>query len=469
MSTSSSAIDAPARLRSAPDMDAAARYPLAGPSSAEARAAEDRLLDELQAATPLRRALGYAKLTGPGFLVAANTLGAGTLMGAMLMGAEFGYRTLWVLWLAMGLGLFMLAASARFACRGGFRVIPEQNRLHGVIVGSGLTAMGVACVGVFYNFGQYSLATHVIESLTGRLGFEVPRSVNWIGVMAITSWLTLQYGRADARGTARVERFMQVSVLAMLIGFAACLVAVGVDWPALLRGLTVPWLPRGGEGMTIFIASVSSAIGVMDWILFHYGGLARGWRVRHETLARYDMVLGGFVPFIIINVLIVSLCAETLQGSGARPEQAQDLARALVPLFGEFWAEVFFYLGTVALPISTTVGMSIATAIVIHEAFGWPADTSSLRWKISALLPQIGFLGVWYSRPIWLVIMIGAFLSLTKHFVGWSYYLLLNDPRALGCHTSGSYVWNAGMMLEVTLLNCVSISFVLTLLGLWPE
>ncbi|MBI2834939.1 MAG: divalent metal cation transporter [Acidobacteria bacterium] len=450
-------------------VDLIRRYPLARTISAENLATEIATVERLAEAPPGIRFWGYLKLSGPGFIVAAETLGAGTLMSAMLAGANFGYRTLWIIWLAMGLGCFILAASARFTCQGGFRVVALQNRYHGYLVGSGLTALGVAFVGVVFNFGQYALATHLIESLTTLLGFGVPRTINWVFLVLFTSWLTLLYGRSGTRGVHYVEVFMKGCVLVMLISFGATLAVVGVSWREFFKGVFIPWLPRGAEGVTIFIASASAAIGVMDWLLFHYAGLARGWGARHETLARFDIVVGSFLPFVFVNFLVIAAFAETLHRLSIRPDTAQELAQALAPALGAYWSQILFYVGVLALPISTTVGMSIATAIAIHEAFGWEPDTSSLRWKITALLPQIGFLAVWYGRPLWLIILIGAFLSVTKNFAGWSFYLLLNDRRALGEMRCKSYVWNLGVVLEITLLNCLCITYILSRAGLWPE
>ncbi len=254
----------------------------------------------------------------------------------------------------------------------------------------------------------------------------------------------------------------------MLLGFGATLLVVGVQWNELLRGIFVPWLPRGFEGITLFVASSTAAIGVMDWVFFHYAGLARGWGPKHEGLARYDMFVGFFLPFVLINCMVIAVFSETLYGK-AHPETAADLARSLQPLLGAYWSQVLFYLGFLAVPVSTIVGMSIVTAIAIHEAFGWTPDTTSLRWKVTALLPQIGFLGVWHPRPVWLIIIIGAFLSLSQNFVGWSFYLLANNKKLLGEDRCKSRFWNGGMLLDVTLINCVSIIYVLSLLNLWPE
>lgn len=454
--------------RPAATTDRVRRYPIAEEIPQAVLDEEISVLKGLEEKPFPARMLGYLRLGGPGFMDAALTLGAGTLTASMLAGAAFGYKTMWLLWLAMGLGLFMIAAMARFTCRGGFRVIAAQNRYHGWVVGSLLTGIvGTAFVAVVFNFGQYSLGTHLLESLTPFLGFEFPREYNWILYMALTSWLTLSYGRGSGRGTRAVETAMKASIGLMLVSFGACLLVVDIDWGAMLEGIFVPWLPSGVEGLDLFVASSAAAIGVLDWVLFHYAGLARGWGREHEELARFDMVAGLFLPFVLVNFLVVTVFAGTLYPEGIRPETAPELSRALVPLLGETWSQVLFYVGFLAVPISTTVGMSIAGAMAIHEALGWEPDTRSLRWKVTALLPQIGFLAVWYGRPVWLVIAIGAFLSLTNNVVGWSMYLLLNDRRVLGEDRSKSYLWNLGILLQITLLNGVALVYVFNRLGLW--
>jgi Mn2+/Fe2+ NRAMP family transporter len=159
--------------------------------------------------------------------------------------------------------------------------------------------------------------------------------------------------------------------------------------------------------------------------------------------------------------------AGTLYKQGIHPESAPELAQALAPLLGPTWSQVLFYIGFLAVPITTTVGMSLACAMAIHEAFGWQPDTKSWRWRICALLPQIGFLAVWYPRPVWLVVAIGALMSLSNNIVGWSFFLLLNDKRVLGENRSRSYLWNLGILLQITFLNCIAIIYIFNRLGWW--
>ena len=443
------------------------KYPLAEKIPQEELDQEVQQLESLSQKPFLTRIWGHLKLGGPGFMGAALTLGAGTLTASMLSGAQFGYKTLWIYWVAMGAGLFMMAAMARFTAHGKEPIIQSQNKYHGWLVGSFMTALvGTAFVAIIFNTGQYSLGTNIIESFTPLLGFEFPRYYNWVVYMAITVWLILNYGRGK-RGTRMVEGFMKLCIGLMILCFGATLMVVGIDWGAFAKGVFTPWLPTGSAGIDLFIASTAAAVGVMDWIFFHYSGLARGWGKNHERLARSDFFMGLFLPFVLINFLVVVVFAQTLFGGASLPESAQELSAALQPLLGSKWSQILFYLGFLAVPISTTVGMSLACGLAIHEAFGWKADTSSWRWKLSVLLPQIGFLGVWYPNPVWLVIIIAAFLSLTNNIVGWSMYLLLNDKRVLGEKRAKSYLWNIGVLLQITLLNGVAILYILNRLGWW--
>ncbi|MEM9263073.1 MAG: divalent metal cation transporter [Pseudomonadota bacterium] len=443
-------------------------YPLAEQIPKEKLDSEAALLDTLYTQPYHIRLLTFLRLGGPGFMGAALTLGAGTLTAAMLSGAQFGYKTLWISWVAIGSGLFMMAAMARFTTQGQFRLIDVQAKHHGFLVARVLTAfIGIVCVALAFNFGQVALGTHLIESLAGTAGISFPQQWNWPLYGLVTAWIALSYGRGGGRGVLFVENFMKLSLGTMLLCFATCLLVVGIDWSAAAKGFFIPWLPRGAAGIDLFIASSAAAIGVMDWVFFHYAGHAKGWGPRHENLARVDMITGLALPFLLINFVVVSVFAATLFGSSQSPETAQQLASALVPLLGETGASYAFLIGFLAVPITTTVGMSIACAVGVHEMMGWDPDVRSWRWKLSILAPQIGLFAAFAPSPIFLIIIIAAALSLSNNIVSWSFFLLLNDSKVMGENRSRSYCWNLGILVQVTLLNGVAIMWILNRFGLW--
>lgn len=449
----------------------AALYPLADAISADEL---DRDLAQLEAAryAPVWRKLGvYAKLGGPGFMAAALTLGAGTMTSAMLSGAQFGYKTLWITWVAIAAGLFMMTGMARITARGNFRLIQKQSEYHGWFIARVLTAfLGLTIVAITFNFGQVALGTHLMESLAETAGFSFKQEINWVLYGLLTGWIALAYGRGG-KGAAFVETFMKVCLLLMLVCFALCLFVVGIDWGAAAKGFFIPWLPSGRMGIDLFIASTAAAVGVMDWVFFHYAGLAKGWGPRHEKLARMDIFAGLAAPMILVIVIITSVFAGTLHaelGPGADlPGSAAELSRALAPLLGETLAEIAFLIGFMAVPITTTVAMSIACAIGLHEAFGWEPDVRSRRWIASLLLPQIALVAAFAPSPITLIIIVAAALSLTNNVVGCSLFLLLNDRGILGNDRIQSRIWNAGILVQITLLNAVAIMWVMNRFGMW--
>ncbi|MEQ9270142.1 MAG: divalent metal cation transporter [Haliea sp.] len=442
-------------------------YPLADAIPVEQLDAEAAYLDSLAEKPLPLRLLGYAKLGGPGFMAAAATLGAGTLTSAMLSGAAFGYKLLWVTWVAMVSGLFMMAAMARFTTHGGFRVIQKQRERHGWFMAKILTgAIGLLSIAIIFNFGQVALGTHLIESIGERVGVHLPQSWNWPLYVALTAWISLRYGRGS-RGVVFVENFMKGALLLMVFCFGACLVVVGVDWPAALHGFFVPWLPSGQQGIDIFIASSAAAIGVADWVFYHYAGLAKGWGPKHEKLARVDTVVGLALPFIVVSFIVVSVFAATLYGKSDLPETAAALSAALVPLLGEQLAALAFMIGFLAVPITTSVMLGVICAMAMHEIFEWEPDVSSLRWKLCILMPQVALFGAFLPSPILLIIVIAALLSVTNNVVGWSFFLLLNDREVMHENRSKSYIWNLGILVQVTLLNCVAIIWVFNRMGLW--
>ena len=260
---------------------------------------------------------------------------------------------------------------------------------------------------------------------------------------------------------------MKSAIALMFLAFGAVLLVVGVDWGAAAKGFFVPWLPGGGVGLDMFIATTAAAVVVMDWVLFNYAGLVRGWGRKHERLARIDIVGGLFVPFVVVNFLVISVFAKT-DFPGGVPGSAPELAAALVPLLGETWSQIVFYIGFLAVPVTSTVMLSVAGAMAIHEAFGWEPDTTSVRWRTCILLPQIALLSAALnSNPIFFIIAVAAAMSIFNTVVGWSMYLLLNDRKVLGEDRSKSYLWNLGILLQVTLLNGVAITWVFNRLGLW--
>lgn len=432
---------------------------------------ERAYLAELNKKPLLQRWIGYLKLTGPAAMEAATTLGAGSCTAAIVMGAAYGYKMLWIPLYSYGLGLFMLALAARFVVASDIPIIEAQNKYHTKLIGTFATGI-VACylAMVVFTFGQYALGSDALESLFSLVGINFPRNTNWTVIFIISTFLSLMYGR---RGSVRyvryVENAIKIIIAIMLISFLAVVLNTGINIKATFKGLLIPTIPKGIEGITVAIAGLTAAMGVADWVQFHYLMHARGFSDQHEPLARFDMIFTGLLPVTIVLSLVSIAFAEVYSGNPNIPLDSSELAAGLVGILPSIWVKAAFFIGIEAICISTIVGMSILGATSFCQAVGWTPDPDTLHWKILILTPQIGLLGAFLGKPIWAVITVAALQSLFNWVTGMSWYLLGNDKRYLGEKRVKSRIFNFGILLSVLVLNLVFFTFILSKLGVWPE
>ena len=71
---------------------------------------ESQQLQSVRHSGPMAKAKVFAKLSGPGWLQSAITLGGGSLASGLFLGVIGGFEMLWVQWLAMFFGVTMLCA-----------------------------------------------------------------------------------------------------------------------------------------------------------------------------------------------------------------------------------------------------------------------------------------------------------------------------------------------------------------------
>ncbi|MCX7643377.1 MAG: hypothetical protein N2116_06185, partial [Armatimonadetes bacterium] len=74
---------------------------------------EEGLLERLNELAWWQRIWTMLKLSGPGYLQSAFTLGSGTASACVLAGSKYGYQLLWVHPLAIIMGAIMLSALAK--------------------------------------------------------------------------------------------------------------------------------------------------------------------------------------------------------------------------------------------------------------------------------------------------------------------------------------------------------------------
>lgn len=440
------------------------------PRYSEQALKEKEYLKELKARPAGKRFFGYVKLSGPGFMNAAFTLGAGSFASSVTLGAAYGYDMLWIPLYSFAFGIFMLALAARFVTASETPVIEAQDKYHGKFFGSFATGL-VACfiASIVYSFGQYALGADAVTSLFAVAGIEIPKSVSWIFLVAVSVPLSLMYGGGEnPKGVKFVENAMKVMIGIMLVVFGAVLCVTGINVPAVFKGLLVPKLPSGIDGIIMLIGSLTATIGVMDWMLFNNGMLSRGYSEEHETLGRFDAFFGGLLPVTLILSFVSIAFAEAFSGKAGIPTTSEELCGALMGVIPSIWIQLGFYIGIMALVISSMIGLSVTCATSFYQSTNVPRNPKAWYHPVIVLAPQIGFLGAFFGKPVMIVVTVAAMQSLFNWISGNSWYLLANDPRYLGNKVVQSRFFNAGILVCISILNIVFITFIMSKLGVWP-
>lgn len=441
------------------------------PRYSEQALKEKAMLQELNKKPKLQRTLGYLKLSGPGFMNAAFTLGAGSFASSVTLGAAYEYSMMWVPLYSFTFGIFFLALAARFVCQSETPIIEAQNRYHGKFFGTFATGLLAGCIAsVVFNFGQYALGADAIINMFAAFDIHISKGLCCLILLAVSVPLSLMYGSGEnPKGVKIVENAIKVMIGIMLIVFIAVVCVTGINVPAMIKGLLIPKLPSGIDGMVTLIASMTATIGVMDWLLFNNGMIARGFSEDHERLGRFDAFCGGLLPVTLVLSLVSIAFAEAFSGKPGIPTTSSELCEALMGVIPSVWIQAGFYLGVLAMVLSSMIGLSATCATSFYQSLNIPRDTKAWYHPLVVLAPQIGCLGVFFGKPVTIVVTVAAMQSLFNWISGNSWYLLGNDPRYLGKKVIQSRFFNFGILVGISILNIVFITFVMGKMGVWPE
>jgi len=424
---------------------------------------EAELLDLAETKGPLGKAAIYAKLSGPGWLQGAITLGGGSLAGALYLGVLFGPHMLWLQPLAMICGVIMLSAITYVTLSTGERPFGLVIRRVSPFL-AWAWIIGVAIANLVFCLPQFSLATAAIQQniAPGTAGIS-PYLIGGI-IFVVAAIIVALYNKGGA-GILWFERILKVMVgliVLSFVGVTITLIAKGaVDFGSIFKGhipnfsyfsnptpafseaiaLTgensAAWTRIvTGDHAGIIIAAFGTAVGINMTFLLPYSILKRNWGKRHRGLAIFDLSLGLIIPFVIATGCLVIASASQFHGKTGdvldengdpRPAMAGSYNAALAPLLGKIVAD-----GRAATPEEATALLTPAdkqvAAMLAKRDVGQLA--SALEPFTGKFLAQkifgFGVLGMAFSTIIMLMLIngfctteaIGQPDNKTAHFIG---------------------------------------------------
>ncbi|MCX6561943.1 MAG: divalent metal cation transporter, partial [Candidatus Aminicenantes bacterium] len=405
--------------------------------------AEREYLRGVDARRPFfRRWGGYWKLTGPGWLQSAITLGAGTAGSTILAAAAYGYQLLWLQPVAMALGVAVFAAIGRQTLITGRRPYEVfRTRLHPAL--AAFWGISVLVSSVVFQFPQYALGTDVLRDILSVAGLDVPKALIVAFFLAASTTICWSYGKGSRRAIRGFERTLKYILLFMVAAFFLVVVKTGIDGKALVKGLFGFSIPKSKEGMALVLGQLGAAVGVNMTFLYPYSLLSRRWGRDHLGLKNFDLGISMFLPFVLATGFVSIACANTLYARGIRVRGAVDAAHALAPLVGLTLGRVVFSLGILSMCFTTMVLEMLIAGFVLSEMLGFALHGKA--YKAATMTANIGILGAFAALPFWVPVVASSFNLVMMPVAYLAFFLLQNSRRYLGgdvVQGAKGAVWN---------------------------
>ena len=290
----------------------------------------------------------YARLSGPGWLQSAITLGGGSLAGALFLGVIGGYSILWVQLVAMILGVIMLCAISYVTLSTGRSPFEAmRTEINPVLAWGWLIATLLA--NLVWALPQYSLAYGAVSQnlfpeafADGGTGSKY--LVSGLIFIAVTA-ITLCYGN-EGMGIKIYEWILKGIVAGIVLCFMGVVLKIStssVDFNLLgtlsgfipdLSILTTPgdvFLPLLKEiehvGIREFwtaqivdtqrermVGAAATAVGINMTFLLPYSMLSKKWGKEHRGLAIFDLSTGMVIPYVLAVSCVVIASAYMFHG-----------------------------------------------------------------------------------------------------------------------------------------------------------
>ncbi|MGB9812638.1 MAG: Nramp family divalent metal transporter [Thermovenabulum sp.] len=292
---------------------------------------------------------------GPGLITGIADDDATGIATYASVGASYGYKMLW--------GLFLITIS--------LIVVQEMAARMGAVTGKGLSAL------IRENFGVkmtlFAMVTLLITNLAITIAdfagaaasleiLNIPKYIS-MPIVALLVWTVTLRGSYK-----KAERFF-LAISLVMISYIIAAFLVKPDWGEVIRNTFIPTFSFDRDFVLMFIAMVGTTI--TPWMQFYHQAsvVDKGIDIEHYEYEKMDVVIGALVSNILAFFIIVTTAA-TLNKAGISIEMAEDAAIALKPLAGNY-ASTLFAVGLFGASLIAAHIVPLSTAYAITEAFGF--------------------------------------------------------------------------------------------------
>ena len=407
----------------------------------------------------------YTKLSGPGWLQSAITLGGGSLSGALFLGVLGGTDMLWLQLVAIIMGVIMLSAISYVTLSTGKRPFPLINEHINPALGWGwllatITANMIWCMPQFalcfealeknlIGFGNTDQYKDAVAAGDKMYGYKIGISLVLLVIAGGMVYLSSQPGLA-AKAFDWALKIMVAIVVLAFFGVVTILGTSGaLDWGSILSGF-IPdlsqWTQPAGRiaefvdklapdvgnfwservvrsQRDVMIGAAATAVGINMTFLLPYSMLSRGWDKTFRGLARFDLSTGMAIPYVLVTSCVVIAAGSMFHGEMDEQLGSDDIAvMKQSPLYGkasqsliarlealnETTKELTLEEKEVMIAQLPNAEKRIAASLVKRNAFQLSKSLAPLLGERRAnLVFGIGVLGMGFSSIIILMLING--------------------------------------------------------------
>lgn len=437
-------------------------------SDPEAIAKEKAQLAALGHKSFLKRWRGYLRMTGPGWMQSAMTLGGGTAMASLFAGAMLQYKLLWLQPLSMLLGVIMMSAISYQTLSTTSRPFDAMRKfVHPSIAWAWIIITVLSTI--VWHVPQYALAVgmseEIIKAVTGWQPSSSQQTLLMICLgslfLAISTAITWQYS-SGRKGVRIYERTLKAMVWMIVLAFALVVLRRGlgghIEWSKVLKGFLPLDIPTNPREVSVVMAGFGAAIGINMTFLFPYTLLARGWGKEHQALSRFDLITGMFFPYCIATSLMIIATGCTIYDPELFASGSTMLspAKAAVMLeaagLGTFFSRIIFSLGILGMVLSTITMQMLVCGFAACEAFG--LEPGGRHHNLACLIPAPAVVGVlfWNRMGPWIAVPTTAICCLLLPVAYAAFFMLNNSKKYLGQDKptgAKAVIWNIGMLTAI--------------------
>jgi Mn2+/Fe2+ NRAMP family transporter len=318
--------------------------------------ADRQLILDVQQKGPVAKLGVYTRLSGPGWLQSAITLGGGSLSGALFLGVLGGTDMLWLQLMAIIMGVVMLSAISHVTLSTGKRPFPLINKHINPALGwawllATITANMIWCMPQFglcfealeknlIGFGNTDAYKAAVAGGDKMYGYKIGISAMFLALAGGIVYLSSKQGFA-----AKVfDWTLKIMVAIVVLSFFGVVIILTMkdrlEWGAILSGF-IPdfsqWTSPAGASAEkisgfsqeisdfwsalvvqnqrdVMIAAAATAVGINMTFLLPYSMLARGWDKPFRGLARFDLSTGMAIPYVLVTSCVVIAAGAMFNG-----------------------------------------------------------------------------------------------------------------------------------------------------------